>query len=296
MVRRPSSRSILPLLAAALLAGCAASAQRATAPAAATTTIADATPAHDLLNATLWMQASAEYAAATTQVFRQACDALPEAVANAEWSALPAGEQGKGFESLPPAVIADLDETLLDNSPYQARRVLAGGGYTPESWRAWTDEARARAVPGALEFAECAARHGVTLVYVSNRKDAGEFDATVANLRALGFPVPADAREVVLLRGDARAPAREKGERRRWVAGRYRVVQLMGDNLGDFLDGVDATPAEREAMVLPYAAWWGRRWFMLPNPSYGSWEDVLAIDCATPGDRAACKRAALRTE
>lgn len=293
MVRLPSPRSVLPLLAAVLLAGCASTAERTVVPAAAT---AAPVAAHDNLNATLWMQASAEYAAVTTQVFRQACEALDGAVANADASALPAGEQGKGFESLPPAVIADLDETLLDNSPYQARRVLAGGGYSPESWRAWVGEARARAVPGALEYADCAARQGVTLVYVSNRKDAGEFEPTVANLRALGFPLPDQARAVVLLRGDARAPGREKGERRRWVAQRYRVLQLLGDNLGDFVDGVERSPAEREALVLPYAQWWGRRWFMLPNPSYGSWEDALAIDCATPDDRAACKRAALRTE
>ena len=25
-------------------------------------------------------------------------------------------------------------------------------------------------------------------------------------------------------------------------------------------------------MMAPYAEWWGQRWFMLPNPTYGSWE------------------------
>src|SRR5690606_25529431 len=107
-----------------------------------------------------------------TQVFRQACDMLAAALADPGWNALPLEEQrdDRGFESRPPAVIADLDETLVDNSPYQARRVRAGGGYSPDSWRAWVEEAQARAVPGALEFARCAQQHGVTLVYVSNRK------------------------------------------------------------------------------------------------------------------------------
>lgn len=284
---------LLPLLLAALLAGCTATGERNAPPAAPSPGAAP--QAHDNLNATLWMQASAEYAAVTTQVFRQACDALAAAVADDAASALPHGEQGRGFESRPVAVIADLDETLLDNSPYQARRVQAGAGYSPESWRAWVEEAGARAVPGALDYAACVAGHGATLVYVSNRKDEGEFQPTVDNLRSLGFPLPDDAREVVLLRGDPRAPARDKGERRRVVAQRWRVAQLLGDNLGDFLDGVDRPAAEREALVLPYAAWWGRRWFMLPNPSYGSWEDALSLDCATPDDRAACKRAALRS-
>jgi len=294
----PLLRNALAVLGLALLGGCAVAPERAatTIPDAAVATAA--TPAHDNLNATLWMQASVEYSAVTVQVFRQACAALDAALADQRWSALPLDEQRQagGFESLPPAVIADLDETLVDNSPYQARRVAAGGGFDADSWRAWVEEARARAVPGALEFARCAQQRGVTLVYVSNRKHEGERAATIANLETLGFPFGDDGHELVLLRGDHRAPGRDKGARRAWVAQRYRVLQLLGDNLGDFLDKVDATPAARVAMTAPYQGWWGERWFMLPNPSYGSWEDALSAECATPHDRAACKRAQLRLQ
>lgn len=284
------SNNALVLGIALLLGACAAAPPRVDAP------VASAAPAHDNLNATLWMQTSVEYAAGTTQVFRQACDALDAALADARWNALPLPEQRRamGFESLPPAVIADLDETLIDNSPYQARQVMAGGGFDPDSWRQWVGEARAAAVPGALEFARCAQERGVALVYVSNRKHEGERAPTVANLRTLGFPLAGGNDELVLLRGDQRGPGRDKSARRAWVAQRYRVLQLLGDNLGDFLDGVDATPAARQAMTGDYQAWWGRRWFMLPNPSYGSWEDALSVECATPDDAVACKRAGLR--
>ena len=292
----PLLRNALAVLGLALLGGCAVAPERAAAPTAAAQATT-ATPAHDNLNATLWMQGSVEYSAVTLQVFRQACAALDAALADPRWSALPVPEQrhAGGFESRPPAVIADLDETLIDNSPYQARRVVAGGSYDPDSWRAWVAEADARAVPGALEFARCAQERGVALVYVSNRKHEGERAATIANLQALGFPLD-DSHALVLLRGDSRGPDREKGTRRAWVAQRYRVLQLLGDNLGDFLDGVDATPAARVAMTDRYQDWWGERWFMLPNPSYGSWEDALSVDCATPDDRAACKRAQLRLQ
>ena len=292
-------RNTMAATLAMLLVACATPREQAGAPLAAPQPAASSapTPAHDNLNATLWMQNSVEYAATSVQAFRQACDALAQALADPRWNALPLDEQRQvqGFESLRPAVIADLDETLVDNSPYQARQVLAGGGFDSASWTAWVGEARARAVPGALEYARCAEQHGVALVYLSNRKHEGEREPTIANLRALGFPFGPAGEELVLLRGDPRAPGHEKGTRRKWVAERYRVVQLLGDNLGDFLDGIEATPAERQALTEPYMDWWGRRWFMLPNPSYGSWESALLKGCATPEDPAACKRAALRT-
>ena len=59
---------------------------------------------------------------------------------------------------------------------------------------------------------------------------------------------------------------------------------------------VDANTAEgRRAAVEPYEDWIGERWFVLPNPTYGSWEPALFNnDWSLPREaRRQAKRAAL---
>jgi 5'-nucleotidase (lipoprotein e(P4) family) len=288
-----STRGLLALLLAGLLAACAGTAQRPDAP------VSDG--GHYNLNATLWMQAAAEYRAALLGSFVQARQQLDAALADPGWDALPPAERAaiarRGFETLPPAIIADADETLIDNSPLQARNVLAGREFELDSWREWVAEARARALPGVAEFLRHADARGVRVYYVTNRDTPQEFEGTLANLRALGFPVDADGGNL-MLRGDARAPAREKGERRRWIGERHRVLLMLGDNLGDFLDGIAVSPSERQALVDAHAGWWGTRWIMLPNPSYGSWEGAEQRLCAPAvrDDPVACRRSRLRTQ
>ncbi|MCB1561669.1 MAG: acid phosphatase [Xanthomonadales bacterium] len=273
-------------LACALLAACHGGKAVRESPAP----VADSAPAvsqpapDDTFNAVAWMQTSAEYAALTTQVYRNVCEALPAAVADPSQSALIGGEQGGGFESLPPAVIADIDETLLDNSAYAARRIASGGPFDPVAWKVWIDEAAARPMPGVQILLDCLAEQGVTLAYISNRNHEGERAATVKNLRQEGFPLPPDNDDLVLLRGDPRgvdADWSEKGARRRWVADRYRVVALLGDNIGDFMNGIATSIEQRDAMVRDHADNWGTRWFVFPNPSYGSWEKALLYGCDT---------------
>src|SRR5690606_590857 len=221
------------ILAAALLSACAAAPQKATAPAAPP----PATAAHDNLNATLWMQTAIEYEATTRSIFGAAKTALDAALADSSWNALPAGESSSGFESKPAAIIVDLDETFIDNSPYQARNVAENEGFTLERWRRWVNAEKATALPGAVEFAQYAASQGVTFLFVTNRDAPEEVAATAANVKKLGFPLRDDLSNV-MLRGDSRAPEREKGTRRKLIDREYRVVMLFGDNLGDFLDGI----------------------------------------------------------
>jgi len=76
----------------------------------------------------------------------------------------------------------------------------------------------------------------------------------------------------VLVRGEKEEWTSEKGTRRAAIAEKYRIVLSIGDNLGDFVDGVDVSEAERLKLYQDNAARWGREWIMLPNPSYGSWE------------------------
>jgi acid phosphatase len=290
-----SSATLRPslLLASLLLTACAATAPRVSeAPAAALT------PAHDNLNAALWMQSSAEYAAVVRGAYNQARRTLDLALVTPDWDALPPSERPirSGFEALPPAIIVDADETLIDNSPFQARGVRDDEPFSAERWQAWSNERRARALPGALEFTRYAADRGVTVYFVTNRAYAGELDATADNLLALGFPVLPD-RSNLLLKGDPRAAESAKATRRGYVAARHRVLLLLGDQLGDFFDGAGPDAASRLSAAAAYQSWWGERWVMLPNPAYGDWERVLTHDCPdelVAADRRACLVSALR--
>ena len=102
--------------------------------------------AHEGLNATLWMQQSAEYRAAALQAYGTAGTRLREALSDTSSSAIPSQQQAG---MLPPAVILDVDETVLDNSPFQARLVVLDTVYTHGSSRGEPGLFRARLIsPG----------------------------------------------------------------------------------------------------------------------------------------------------
>lgn len=227
---------------------------------------------NDLLLATLWTQRSVEYRANALTVFALARIRLDEALVDKSWTAAPLEQKGD-FQNLPAAVVLDVDETLLDNSAYEADRIRAGGRYEAVSWNAWVQRAEARAVPGAVEFARHAAERGVTLFYVTNRAAILE-EKTRENLAAVGFPLAPD-RDTVLMPGERPEWTSEKASRRAEVARSYRILLLIGDDLGDFVTGARARPEERVALAERYAPRWQTDWILLPNPYYGSWERAL---------------------
>src|SRR5687768_9430062 len=92
-----------------------------------------AAPPHDNLNATLWLQRSVEYKASALAAFALARFRLDQALADKSWTAAPAEQKGT-FQDLPPAVILDIDETLVDNSLYQAWMVMSGRSFEPKTW------------------------------------------------------------------------------------------------------------------------------------------------------------------
>lgn len=247
-------------------------------PASADPGPATATSADDNLNAVLWVQRSAEYRALTTQTFRAAADHLDAALAEKNWDALVPGERDNADDraGLPPAVILDVDETVLDNSPYQARLIRDGLEYNEVTWAAWVAEKKAKAVPGVVEFAKAAQAKDVTLLYLSNRAEHLQA-ATLANLRAEGLPVKDES--VFLGLGTFVEGCEQNGSEklcRRRLAGRqYRVLMQFGDQLGDFAEIVANTPDGRAEILETHRDWFGERWWMLPNPTYGSWEPAV---------------------
>ena len=207
--------------------------------------------------AVLWTQSSAEYRALAYQTFALARLRLDENLRRR------APRRG--------AVIVDADETVLDNSRFQAEMVLRGLPLEPQAWRAWCQRAEAGAVPGAVDFLNYAARRGVTVFYITNRRQA-EKAGTVANLKKLGFPTVSE--DTVMVREEGTPSSKES--RRQRVAARYRILLLIGDNLNDFSDHFSGKSIpDRAAQVDRERAEFGNRFIVVPNPMYGDWENAV---------------------
>ena len=224
--------------------------------------------AHESLNATLWTQTAAEYLGATTQAYRVAAANLDRALADPKWTA--ALEQDDDYGGLPPAVMLDLDQTVLDTSSYNARIILQHGSYSQETFNAWCRNFTAPAVPGAKKFLDHAVEQGIRVIYYSARREALR-DCTTRNLRALGMPL-LDQQWLLLNEG---TPLTSKEQQRSSMASQFRILLLVGDNLDDFIGGSKTDAASRRALAARHAERWGREWIILPNPMYGHWESSL---------------------
>ena len=250
-------------------------------------------PAAANLNGVLWMQHGAGYRAAALQAYALAEQAMRRALKDDTLTAALEQQPGEAV-GLAPAVILDVDETVLDNSPYEARRIRAGESFSPETWAAWVREAAARPVPGALAFTRTADSLGVEVFYVTNRDH--ELEApTGRNLRRLGFPLDT-ATDHLLTEGERPAWGSDKSSRRDWVAREHRILVLVGDDLNDFVDARESAEAYRGALET-HRDRFGVTWFMLPNPSYGSWERAFSGFTAglTPGETFRRKLESLET-
>jgi acid phosphatase len=217
----------------------------------------------------LYQQTAAERLAGSIQTFQSAKQALDNALADPTWSALP----GQNIQGKKSAIIVDVDETVLDNTAYEARMILDGTKY-PEGWVSWGKEAAATEVPGAKNFLNYAASKGVTIFYVTNRVVELK-EATKKNLTSLGMPWD-QTKDTVLMRGENNWDS-DKGPRRALIGNEYRVLLMVGDNLGDFVDAKDnnLSPSNRANIVKDYDDYWGVKWFMLQNIAYGDWEGAL---------------------
>jgi len=232
---------------------------------------AKANRAHEGLNATLWVQTSAEYAALCRQAYANARHGLDRAL-KAKWAALP--EQG-ALAALPRklAIIMDLDETVLDNSPYQGQLVRDNESYTESSWKRWAELGAAKAIPGAVEFIDYATGKGVAVFFVTNRNHDVE-TATRKNLTDLGIAVSRYP-DNVLTRKEKPDWGSDKSSRRSHVAHDHHVLLLVGDAANDFLQLGRLDPAARRAAFAKHRDYFGERWILLPNPNYGGWETAL---------------------
>ena len=205
------------------------------------------------IQALLWQQQSSEYKALSHQAFNLAKMYLDKLTTNK-------------LHKRPLAIVTDIDETVLDNSPYNARMVRDNSNYTRKTWKAWGEEEKARSIPGALEFFKYAQSKGVTIFYISNRRH-DQKEETMKNLIKNGFPA-VDAKHVLL-----RTDTGKKQARRDIVSKTHKIVMLLGDNLSDFSELFDGkSTKERNNLVKEMKNDFGTKFIVLPNPMYGDWE------------------------
>lgn len=212
-----------------------------------------------LINATLWVQQSAEYRACCYQSFNYAKIALDMQVAQTT-------------SDKPMAVVFDIDETVMDNSYFEANLIETNTSYTKENWKEWSDMECATAIPGAIEFINYVMSKDIEIVYISNRRD-NELDASIANMEKLGFPEV--SRDNFYFRTDESS----KIVRRELASEKYELIMFLGDNLADF-DGMfeDRSGNYGKDVVDANKDMFGTKFIMLPNPMYGKWERVFPND------------------
>lgn len=228
------------------------------------------------LGANLYIADSAEYRACCIQIYQFATQRLKEKLALSEVQR--------------PAVVLDLDETVVDNSAFQTALYAANSEYQPKLWDEYEKDypGEVRLVPGAKEFLEQAQKLGVAPVFLSNRSE--EFrDSTISALQRLSINTDNIADRLYL---KPKGGSSDKAARRETVEARYNVLLWFGDNLRDFsevfaaprvdpgsgVEGVRAAFAERNRLADEAACHWGIDWFVLPNPVYGEWDKLIGKD------------------
>ncbi len=224
------------------------------------------------IDANLYMQTSAEYAAVCLQTYNWALERLKQKLA--------ATKHGE----LRPAIVLDLDETVIDNSAYQSFLYREKTTSTTENWEVWEKRypQEVRLVPGAKAFVEAAEQLGVAAVYISNR-NAKNQAGTVAALEHVGLNTN-DIASRLLLRDNTS----DKSARRKLAEQRFNVLIYFGDNLRDFSEefvapnlnanddaGQKRAIAERLLKAQRANYRWGNDWIVLPNPAYGEWVRLL---------------------
>ncbi len=187
----------------------------------------------------------------------------------------------------PPAAVFDVDETVLLNQGFEYDD-LKGAPHRDfeDRWARWekTGVHAVSPTPGAKDALDALRRMGVTVIFNTNR-NAFNAAPTEQALNDVGLG-PAEHGKTLFLSGDDANGSRKDG-RRAAIAARYCVIAMAGDQLGDFSDLFNdalSTPARRAATALPgIAPMWGRGWFVLPNPVYGTSlqggaEDIFPAD------------------
>lgn len=209
-------------------------------------------------SAVLWQQTSAEYEALCLQAY------------NSAKSYLESFDDEKLSSLVNPIVVFDIDETILNNSPYNGYLIQNNEKYSKETWLEWVNKKEAELVPGVKEFIDYLELRGLEMFFISNR-GGDELSATLENLTAKGIFV--DPSKVLLKTGESL----KEGRRSQVKDDNYNIIMLIGDNLADFDKIFEETVSisERKIAVERMKVNFGKRFIVLPNVMYGDWRKAL---------------------
>ncbi|MCU4674337.1 hypothetical protein N7931_01720 [Catenovulum sp. 2E275] len=234
----------------------------------------------DTIGAIAWVQQSAEYQAIASQTFKNAANQIEEAVFDSDWTAAIEQFGHTGMKQLPNAILLDLDDTLISTMPYQAELALDNKPHSDAEFNKWVNTERARLVPHVLELIQKASSLGVTVLLISDRtclpnpRDPCPIKSKtlkMLNRNSLNFP-----KDQMFFRGEFSDWNQDQSSRRAFIAQRYRILMIIGDDINQMIPKTSNLPASaRQKLVSQYDQMWGSRWFLIPNPVYGGWRDTL---------------------
>ncbi|KGM93666.1 5'-nucleotidase, lipoprotein e(P4) family [Clostridium botulinum] len=233
-----------------------------------------------LVMAEFWMQNSAEYKALCYQAYNTAKVIVDQNVASFK----------KGDKPL--ALITDCDETVMENSIYDAGFIDHNDSHNDDNWNKWVDAAEGKAMPGAKKFLDYAHSKGVEIFYVTGRDEKNSLDGTMKNLKKIGFPC-VDKYHMRL-----KTDTGNKEPRMKELEKKYNVIIYMGDDEGDFPVGsYNQDMKTRNSLADKHKNEFGSKFIVLPNPSYGHWESSLAKNYwkLTPEQKNALRKQLIKT-
>jgi 5'-nucleotidase (lipoprotein e(P4) family) len=200
-----------------------------------------------------WVRDSAEHHALFLQIYRQATEQVDRE----------ATKRAPGTW----AVVLDADETVIDNSAYALARAQGHQPVDATSWRQWETSLAAVPLPGAAAFLARVHELKGKIAIVTNRPQS-VCPATEALFRAHDLPF-----DVMLCKPDA--GPNDKNPRFEAVANGttpaglppLAIVAFLGDNIFDFPKLSQAIAKQGDEAFAQF----GVRFFVFPNPMYGSW-------------------------
>ncbi len=208
-----------------------------------------------LIMSVLWYQRASEMKAIYYQCFN--------------WAKIRVDQIVENQTDTKKAIVVDIDETMLDNSPFEGNAIQTGEGYSKKTWNYWVNQINAKALPGAVEFTNYAKSKNIEVFYISNRH-VDDFDVTLKNLQKEGFAF-ADSSHLLL-----KTTTSSKKARRGIVKENFEIVLLIGDNMGDFSEVFENRYVNYGFNVIEENKdRFGEKFIVLPNPMYGSWEKEI---------------------